>query len=82
MDAIRRRGENISAWEVENALMLHSDIEEAAVIGVPSDLGSEEDVMAFVVMRPGCTPHHEHVIRFPRRSTGIFRNSQVLGIPG
>ncbi len=72
VDAIRRRGENISSWEVENALMLHSDIEEAAVIGVPSDLGSEEDVMTFVVMRPGCTPDHVNIIRFLESRLAYF----------
>ncbi|QIB64933.1 AMP-binding protein [Kineobactrum salinum] len=72
VDAIRRRGENISSWEVESALMLHSDVEEAAVIGVPSDLGSEEDVMAFVVMRPGCTPDHVNMIRFLESRLAYF----------
>jgi carnitine-CoA ligase len=72
VDAIRRRGENISSWEVENALMLHSDIEEAAVIGVPSDLGSEEDVMAFVVMRPGCAPDHADMVRFLESRLAYF----------
>lgn len=52
-DAIRRRGENVSSWEVEQALLSHDDVESGAVIGVPSELG-EEEVMAFVVPRPGC----------------------------
>ncbi len=53
VDAIRRRGENVSSWEVEHALMSHPDVEQAAVIGVPSELADEE-VMAFVKTRPGC----------------------------
>jgi crotonobetaine/carnitine-CoA ligase len=51
-DSIRRRGENISAWEVEFVLESHPSVLEAAVIGVPSDL-TEEDVKAFVVLRAG-----------------------------
>lgn len=51
-DAIRRRGENISAWEVEQALQSHTDVASAAVIPVQSELG-EDDVMAFVVPNPG-----------------------------
>lgn len=47
-DSIRRRGENVSAWEVERVLTEHKDVEEAAVFGVPSDLG-EEEVMAVIV---------------------------------
>ena len=49
-DAIRRRGENISAWEVEQVLQSHPDIAAAAVIPVPSPLG-EDDVMACIVPR-------------------------------
>ena len=52
-EVIRRRGENLAPAEVEEALMSHPDVAEAAVIGVPSEL-SEEDVKAFVVLRaPG-----------------------------
>jgi crotonobetaine/carnitine-CoA ligase len=51
-EAIRRRGENISAFEVEEGVLLHPDIVECAAVGVPSDL-SEEDVKVFVVLRPG-----------------------------
>ena len=51
-EAIRRRGENISAFEVEEGVLLHPDIIECAAVGVPSDL-SEEDVKIFVVLRQG-----------------------------
>ncbi|RDI73207.1 Acyl-CoA synthetase (AMP-forming)/AMP-acid ligase II [Gaiella occulta] len=47
-DAIRRRGENVSAWEVEQALTAHPQVVNAAAVPVPSPLG-EDDVMAFVV---------------------------------
>jgi crotonobetaine/carnitine-CoA ligase len=49
-DSIRRRGENISSVEVEEALQAHPDVVTAAVVPVPSDLGDDE-VMAFVVLR-------------------------------
>jgi crotonobetaine/carnitine-CoA ligase len=54
-DAIRRRGENISSAEVEDALLTHQDVALAAAVGVPSELG-EEEVMAFVVLRSGALP--------------------------
>jgi crotonobetaine/carnitine-CoA ligase len=47
-DVIRRRGENVSAWEVEQVLTAHPDVVAAAAVPVPSPLG-EDDVMAFVV---------------------------------
>ena len=46
-EVIRRRGENVSPVEIEEALMSHPDVAEAAVVGVPSDL-SEEEIKAFV----------------------------------
>ncbi len=47
-DAIRRRGENISSYEVEVELLSHPAVKEAAVIGVPSE-DSEEEVLAVLV---------------------------------
>ncbi len=41
-DSIRRRGINISAWEVESVVINHPAITEVAVIGVPSELGDDE----------------------------------------
>jgi carnitine-CoA ligase len=53
-DSIRRRGENVSAWEVEGAANKHADVFAVAAIGVPSDLG-EEDVAILVVPQEGRT---------------------------
>ncbi len=62
-DSIRRRGENISSWEVEQALLAHPAIENAAAIGVPSELG-EEDVMAYVVCKAGASVTPDDLTRF------------------
>jgi carnitine-CoA ligase len=51
-EVLRRRGENLSPAEVEEALMSHPSVQEAAVVGVPSEL-SEEEVKAFLVAAPG-----------------------------
>lgn len=51
-DAIRRRGENISSWEVEKVVTAHESVAEAAAIGVPSEL-TEEEVLVVVVAKPG-----------------------------
>jgi crotonobetaine/carnitine-CoA ligase len=51
-DAIRRRGENISSFEVERAILKHVDIREAAVVPVPG-AGSEDDVLAVITITPG-----------------------------
>ena len=51
-DAIRRRGENISAFEIEQVIESHPAVVEAAAYGVPSE-HTEEDVALAVVVRDG-----------------------------
>jgi carnitine-CoA ligase len=70
-DAIRRRGENISAWEIEEVLHSHPAIAEAAAVGVPSEL-TEEEVKAYVVLRPGATLTEEQVLEYCRPRMAKF----------
>jgi crotonobetaine/carnitine-CoA ligase len=51
-DALRRRGENISSFEVEKIINSHPQVLESAVFAVPSELG-EDEVKAHVVLKPG-----------------------------
>jgi carnitine-CoA ligase len=51
-DSIRRRGENISSYEVEAVISEHADVAAVAVVPVPSELG-EDEVLACVVPRDG-----------------------------
>lgn len=76
-DAIRRRGENISSWEVEQALLTHPEVENAAVVGVPADLG-EEEVMAFVAPRDNNPPAPEAIIRFLQDRLAYFAIPRYL----
>ncbi|MBV9607688.1 MAG: AMP-binding protein [Solirubrobacterales bacterium] len=62
-DSIRRRGENVSAWEVERVLALHEEVLESAVYGVSSPLGGQ-DVMAAIVVRAGATLTPEALLDF------------------
>jgi carnitine-CoA ligase len=50
--ALRRRGENISSFEVEAVISAHPGVAESCVVGVPSELG-EDDVKAVIVLKPG-----------------------------
>jgi crotonobetaine/carnitine-CoA ligase len=61
-DSLRRRGENISSWEVEREIDRHPAVLESAVFGVPSDLG-EDEVMAVVVLKEGEALAPEDLIR-------------------
>ncbi|KFX61955.1 ATP-dependent acyl-CoA ligase [Paraburkholderia fungorum] len=51
-DYLRRRGENISSFEMESAFARHPDIAEVAVHAVPSDKG-EDDVKVTAILNPG-----------------------------
>ena len=62
-DSIRRRGENISSFEVERVIMSHPAVEIAAVFPVPSDL-AEDEVMTTVVVKKGATLDGAELIGF------------------
>jgi len=53
-DTIRRRGENISSFEVEAEVMAHEAVREAAAVAVPSEI-SEDEVLVCVSLQPGRT---------------------------
>nr|WP_254525714.1 AMP-binding protein [Natrinema caseinilyticum] len=69
-DVIKSGGEWISTIELENALMRHDDVLEAAVVGVPDDRWQERP-LACVVSRPDATVNAEELRvflldRYPR----------------
>jgi crotonobetaine/carnitine-CoA ligase len=78
-EVIRRRGENLSPAEVEAALQRHSDVAEAAVVGVPSDL-SEEDVKAFVVAAPGRAIDVADLHRFASEQLARFKVPRYIEV--
>ena len=69
-DAIRRRGENISSFEVEALVNEHPDVVECAAVGVPSEY-LEDEVKVCIVLRPDADVTPEALItwltpRMPR----------------
>jgi crotonobetaine/carnitine-CoA ligase len=62
-DSIRRRGENVSAWEIEQVLALHPDLLESAAYGVASPIGGQE-VMVAIVLKDGASVTPEEVLDF------------------
>lgn len=78
-DTIRRRGENISSFLVEKALLEHPHILEVAAIGVPSEL-SEEDVLVVVVPRPASGLDEAAVHAFATKTLGDFMRPRYVEI--
>ena len=70
-DAIRRRGENISSFEVEAEVTAFPAVRESAVVAVPSELG-EDDVLAVVAPAPGHTIDPVELIEFLRGRLAYF----------
>lgn len=63
-DCIRRRGQNISALEIEAVVERFPGIAEAAAVAVPSDLpGGEDEVLLALVPVPGGTVDCQAVMR-------------------
>jgi crotonobetaine/carnitine-CoA ligase len=56
-DAIRRRGENISSFEVEEVVRRYPGVADCAAIGVPATFG-EDDVMVIVELAEGVSIDH------------------------
>ncbi|MEU8320616.1 AMP-binding protein [Nonomuraea sp. NPDC048881] len=61
-DMVIRGGENVYPREVEEYLYTHPDIADVQVIGVPDEKYGEE-LMAWIVMRPGTEPLTAEAIR-------------------
>jgi len=61
--SMRRRGENISAWEIESVVNQHPKVLESAAHAVPSELG-EDEIKLVVVLKPGQTATPEEILDF------------------
>jgi crotonobetaine/carnitine-CoA ligase len=78
-EVIRRRGELISPTEIESVINSHPSIEESAVIGVPSGLGSgEEEVKVYVSLKPGESAAPEEVISWCKGRLAEFKIPRLL----
>ncbi|MGV1047266.1 MAG: ATP-dependent acyl-CoA ligase [Solirubrobacterales bacterium] len=78
-DAIRRRGENISSHEVEQAILTHDDIAAVAAFAVPSEM-SEDEVMCAVVVKPGRRLEPVDVIRHCEGKLAYFAIPRYVDI--
>jgi carnitine-CoA ligase len=76
-DAIRRRGENISSFEVEQVLLSHPCVANAAAFPVRSQL-AEDEVMAAVILHPGKNLTAPELIEFCKPRLPYFAVPRYL----
>ncbi|MHB8869400.1 MAG: AMP-binding protein [Thermoleophilia bacterium] len=70
-DSLRRRGENISSFEVERAINQHPAVLESAAVAVRSEL-AEDEVKIYVVLRPGAALSPEELVRWADERMPFF----------
>lgn len=77
--AIRRRGENISSFEVEAVMNAHPAVLESCAVGVPSEVG-EEEVKVVIVAKEGQTVTPEEIIQWCEPRMAYFAIPRYLAI--
>ncbi len=80
-DMIIRGGENVYPREIEEFLYTHPKISDVQVIGVPDERFGEE-VMAWVMLRPGETADAEEIREFCRGKIAHFKIPRYVKVTG
>jgi len=78
-DSMRRRGENVSAYEVEKVVDAYPDVLESAAFGVPSPVG-EQDIMIAVVPVEGRTIDPSALAQYLRASLPRYAVPSYLDV--
>lgn len=76
-DRIRRRGENISSWDVEHYVSAHPDVEECVALAHPEPTG-EDDVRVVLVLKPGRSPAPEAIMDWLQERAPFFMLPRYL----
>ena len=71
-DAIRRRGENISSYEVEEVVNSHPAVLESAAIAIKDEVMTEDEVKICVVLKEGLKLSAEELIRYCKDRMAYF----------
>lgn len=78
-DSMRRRGENISSWEVESVVDRHASVSKSAAFGVPSELG-EDEVMVWVQPAEGASIDLKDLMRHCADNLAYFMVPRYVDI--
>jgi len=81
-DMIRRRGENISAFEVEATMAALPGVLECAAVPVPDELGGEEEILLLVVPVDGAQLDPADVAAYASRQLARFAMPRWIDVVG
>lgn len=76
-ELIIRGGYNVYPLEIEDVLHAHPAVAEAAVVGIPDDRLGEE-VMAFVILRPGASLTAAELIEYCKERMAAYKYPRVI----
>ncbi|WP_049995880.1 AMP-binding protein [Halococcus sediminicola] len=80
-DTLRRRGENISTYEVEQPLLSHPAVEECAVVGIKAEEeGGEDEVKAWLTVKQGQSATEVELIEWANERMPYFMVPRYLEV--
>ncbi len=80
-ELIIKGGENIAPREIDEALLAHPAVLEAAAVGVP-DAAYGQEILACVVVKPGATCTEEELRAHCLRTLGRYKSPRYLRLVG
>ena len=78
-ELIIKGGENIAPREIDEALLRHPAVLEAAAVGIPDAIYGQ-DIMACIVLKPGAECTVEDLLRFSMQELGKYKTPKVIKV--
>ena len=76
-ELIIKGGENIAPREIDEALLKHPAVLEAAAVGIP-DANYGQEIMACVILKPGMECSMETLTAFSKQELGPYKTPKVI----
>jgi long-chain acyl-CoA synthetase len=76
-ELIIKGGENIAPREIDEALLKHPAVLEAAAVGIPDEFYGQE-IMACVVLKPGAACSSDELMRFSQGELGKYKTPRLI----
>lgn len=76
-ELIIKGGENIAPREIDEAVLKHPAVLDAAAVGIP-DVNYGQEIMVCIVLKPGSTCSEEEMREFCLKELGKFRTPKTI----